>query len=256
MKIVPIQRKSIAESIAEQLRRKIFAGKFDPGTRLPPERELAENLGTNRNTLREAIRGLESLGLVRARQGDGVRVQDFRRYGEINLLPYYLKEHILDAEALELLEDMLQMRRTLLALAAARAASRMEGEVLLDLRRLYTLQTSDNRDDADRARTDIAFFSRLVDASGSIVMRWLFNSFVPIYDQVLETFPQLWIIPEGYLEFLDSLVTAVETGHGEKAHAIVLRHFQQTDPRILEIARFLAQSLQQPLGQLLSDNRG
>src|SRR5438105_3403699 len=100
MKLLPVHKKSLAESIAHQLRCNIFAGQPQPGSKLPPERELAESLGTNRNTLREAIRSLESLGLISVRQGDGVRVADFRSEAQLNLLPYYLLEHPVGAEAL------------------------------------------------------------------------------------------------------------------------------------------------------------
>ena len=41
--------------------------------KLPPERKLAEDLGVNRASLREAIKALEQMGLVKTRQGDGTR---------------------------------------------------------------------------------------------------------------------------------------------------------------------------------------
>ena len=88
----PSARRSRAESAVEKLRREILLGRYQPGARLPPERELALKLGTNRNTLREAMRTLESENLVRARQGDGTLVLDWRTEGEINLLPHFLAE--------------------------------------------------------------------------------------------------------------------------------------------------------------------
>lgn len=46
------------EELFELIRARIVADEFRPGQRLPPERELAAEYGTNRNTLREAIRRL------------------------------------------------------------------------------------------------------------------------------------------------------------------------------------------------------
>ncbi len=86
-----ITKKAISESVAEQLRLQILRGEVKPGERLPPERELAPAFGTNRNTLREAIRSLETQGLVTVRQGDGVRVADFRTSGALSLLPDLLR---------------------------------------------------------------------------------------------------------------------------------------------------------------------
>src|SRR5581483_9881877 len=88
----PSARRSRGEPAVVRLRRDLLLGRYRPGTRLPPERELAERLGTNRNTLREALRTLESENLVRARQGDGTIVLDWRSTAEINLLPSFLAE--------------------------------------------------------------------------------------------------------------------------------------------------------------------
>ncbi len=52
----PSARRSRGESTLLKLRRDILLGRYRPGSRLPPERELAARLGTNRNTLREALR--------------------------------------------------------------------------------------------------------------------------------------------------------------------------------------------------------
>lgn len=255
MKLLPVQKKSLSESIAQQLRRNIFAGRPLPGSKLPPERELAESLGTNRNTLREAIRSLESLGLVSVRQGDGVRVTDFRGDAQLNLLPYYLLEHPLEAESLSVLEDILMMRRTLLALAAQRVAERRDEASIGELRYLLELQRKPQRSREEMLKTDLEFFACLIRASGSLVMRWLFNSFVPIYDQILAGYPELWIVPDGYLEFLGRVVTSVEASQPRDAHDAVLQYFEAVDPTIVLVATELAAHLQQSLGSLLALER-
>src|SRR6516225_985248 len=94
--IPPSARRNRADSVLERLRRDLLTGRYQPGDRLPPERELAIQVGTNRNTLREALRTLESENLVRARQGDGTIVLDWRRVGEITLLPYFLGDEAMD----------------------------------------------------------------------------------------------------------------------------------------------------------------
>ena len=255
MKLLPVQKRSLSESIAQQLRRNIFAGLPQPGSKLPPERELAESLGTNRNTLREAIRSLESLGLVSVRQGDGVRVTDFRAEAQLNLLPYYLLEHPLETESLSVLEDILMMRRTLLALAAQRVAQRRDEASLGELRYLLEQQQTPNRSREAMLKTDLEFFACLIRASGSLVMRWLFNSFVPIYDQILEGYPELWIVPDNYLEFLGRVVASVEAARPDDAHDAVLHYFESVDLTIVVVATQLASQMQQSLGSLLALER-
>ena len=59
MKIQPITHKSLAETAAGKLAASILDGSLPPGSQLPPERELMNQLGISRSTLREALRRLE-----------------------------------------------------------------------------------------------------------------------------------------------------------------------------------------------------
>src|SRR5919202_182627 len=64
----------VAERVVEELKRYILQAGLLPGTRLPPERVLMEQLGVGRSSLREALRVLSTLGLVDVRHGDGIYV--------------------------------------------------------------------------------------------------------------------------------------------------------------------------------------
>ncbi|RJG09015.1 FadR family transcriptional regulator [Pseudomonas cavernicola] len=59
------------ELVVEQIRKSIFLGRFMPGDKLPPERDLAEQMLVSRTTIREAIRVLEGEGLVSTKRGAG-----------------------------------------------------------------------------------------------------------------------------------------------------------------------------------------
>jgi GntR family transcriptional repressor for pyruvate dehydrogenase complex len=61
------------EAIAT-IRSLIQAGELKPGTRLPPEQQLAARLGLSRNSMREAVRALESARVLDVRRGDGTYV--------------------------------------------------------------------------------------------------------------------------------------------------------------------------------------
>jgi GntR family transcriptional regulator, transcriptional repressor for pyruvate dehydrogenase complex len=62
----------ISEIIVEQIRLLMRQGQLKPGDRLPPERDLCERFGVSRVTVREALRMLESAGLVEIRVGEGL----------------------------------------------------------------------------------------------------------------------------------------------------------------------------------------
>ncbi|MFQ5697464.1 MAG: FadR/GntR family transcriptional regulator [Myxococcota bacterium] len=64
----------LADTLAERIGSRIMDGSYRAGDRLPPERELAEQLGANRGSLREALKKLEEMRLVAIQQGSGTRV--------------------------------------------------------------------------------------------------------------------------------------------------------------------------------------
>ena len=72
----PIERRTLADHIAEQLRSEILAGRYNPGDPLPPQRQLAADFGTSTNVVREALRTLQADGLIDIRHGAGMFVND------------------------------------------------------------------------------------------------------------------------------------------------------------------------------------
>lgn len=74
-----IQPRRLYQQVAEQIRDLIECGSFAVGERLPGERELAEELGVSRPTIREALIALEVEGLIHIRMGSGIYVTQQRR---------------------------------------------------------------------------------------------------------------------------------------------------------------------------------
>ena len=70
------QRASVAQETVERIAEMIRDGGYSPGDRLPSERKLAEQLQVGRTSVREAIRQLETIGLLEARHGLGTFVKD------------------------------------------------------------------------------------------------------------------------------------------------------------------------------------
>src|SRR4029077_12823289 len=86
----PVGKPRVPEEIVQQLRGLILRGQYAVGDKLPPERKLAETLGVNRASLREAIKSLELMGLVHTRQGDGTRVLDFMQTAGVELVSHLI----------------------------------------------------------------------------------------------------------------------------------------------------------------------
>ena len=93
-----VRKTKVYHEIVDQIRELIAAGRIKPGDRLPPERELAELFKASRNSVRDAIRVLEQMGLIESRQGDGTYVRSVSA------------EDLAEPLALMLLQSRTQMR--------------------------------------------------------------------------------------------------------------------------------------------------
>ena len=65
----PIRKTLLSKEVEQQLRRSILTGVFSPGDRLPSERELSEQFNVSRATVREALKHLQSNGLILVKRG-------------------------------------------------------------------------------------------------------------------------------------------------------------------------------------------
>src|ERR1700761_390508 len=75
MNVGPQDTQKLYQQIARRIAASIEDGRYAPGDRLPSERELADDFGVSRPTIRDAMIALEFQGLVEARQGSGVYVR-------------------------------------------------------------------------------------------------------------------------------------------------------------------------------------
>ncbi|MGY4397562.1 DNA-binding FadR family transcriptional regulator [Sphingomonas sp. UYAg733] len=132
------------ERVAKDLSRRIAAGEFEIGERLPSERNLANNFGVSRPTIREAIIALELDGLVEVRMGSGVYVVALQPAGgqaaETDIGPF----------------ELLEARRAVEGESCALAATRITEEELTELAGLVAEMQAANvhdvslSEDADR----------------------------------------------------------------------------------------------------------
>src|ERR1700761_2549156 len=69
-----VRAERVSRQVVEQFRARVRAGDLRPGDKLPPERDLAGQIGGGRNSIREALRELDWLGLWESRHGEGTFV--------------------------------------------------------------------------------------------------------------------------------------------------------------------------------------
>jgi GntR family transcriptional regulator, transcriptional repressor for pyruvate dehydrogenase complex len=116
----PVTRVTIGEQVALQLAAMISDGRWMVGQRLPSEGELCQQLGIGRSTLREALKSLAFIGMVRMRPGDGTYVTE----QSSGLMDRILARGLLKTE--KDLADVCETRLVLETELAAMAADRAE----------------------------------------------------------------------------------------------------------------------------------
>ena len=155
MPIEIIQSKRLFEKIAEQIKMLISSGEFKEGSRLPPERDLALQLGVSRPTVREAMIALELSGLVEVRVGAGIYV--ISSQPRLVLTP---NSKIKGPSPTELLEARLKLE----PINAALAAERFRPELLDELETAIDRQIAE---DAIGADGDRVFHMLVAEATGN-----------------------------------------------------------------------------------------
>jgi GntR family transcriptional repressor for pyruvate dehydrogenase complex len=115
---------SPVSAVAKRLLETFTRGDIEPGTRLPPERQLAATLGVGRSAVREALAALELLGIVDVRPGSGT----YLRGSASELLPQTLSWGLMLDEPRT--KELIEVRGALEIYAARLAASRISGEAL------------------------------------------------------------------------------------------------------------------------------
>jgi len=162
-----VQKTSLAGSVYAQVRDAILSGALAPGADLPAERDLAASFAVNRSAVREALKRLEQARLVSIQHGGNTRVLDLRRHGGPELLVELVERDPV------LLDDVRELAVAMLPDAARAAAERATATQIDRLDMLVRLIDSE---DAEQRR-DLAgsFWDALVDASGNVAFRLVYN---------------------------------------------------------------------------------
>ncbi|RIV39150.1 FadR/GntR family transcriptional regulator [Micromonospora radicis] len=153
---------ALTDDAIAKIRSMIQTGELPPGTRLPPEPQLAAQMGLSRSGVREAVKVLESARVLDVRRGDGTYVT--------SLAPRLLLEGL--GVAVELLRDdtlleVMEVRRMLEPVATGLAALRMTQAELDELAQILEDMRA-AADDAEKLiQFDAAFHHRVIATTGN-----------------------------------------------------------------------------------------
>jgi GntR family transcriptional repressor for pyruvate dehydrogenase complex len=167
--LTTIDRTQRSAQVRIQIEQAIRRGDFAPGDRLPSERELVETFGVSRVSVREALRSLEAIGMLRVEQGRGAFVSDWRSEVGASMT------HWLSIYGGELLE-LYRVRGALEELAATLAAELHEPEAVDKLRRANAAlaeAVAERRPPSALVQLDIDFHLSLSEAGGNRLLTGL-----------------------------------------------------------------------------------
>ena len=219
-----IEPRRLYRQIADQIRDLIRRGEYTAGSRLPPERDLARQLGVSRPSVREALIALEVEGLVEVRIGSGI----------------YVRTHDGDADAgaaeaaagpFELLRARYVIEAECAALAA-KSAKRAQVQAIAD-----ALDEMDHEMAAGREPLpgDRMFHLRIAEATGNgalvAVVKMLWEERTgPLYKQLEDHYdsPALW---EAAMTEHRAVLKAIAARDADGARAAMQRHLNQAYKR-------------------------
>ncbi|QLL08180.1 FadR/GntR family transcriptional regulator [Mycobacterium vicinigordonae] len=173
--IPPPDRQRVDEQIAASIADAILDGVFPPGSTLPPERELADQLGVNRTSLRQGLARLQQMGLIDVRHGSGSVVRDPE-----GLTHPAVVEALVRKLGPEFLVELLEIRGALGPLIGRLAAQR---STPADADALCAALTAveDSATAVARQSADLAYFHVLIHSTRNralgLLYRWVEQAF-------------------------------------------------------------------------------
>ncbi|UVS79297.1 FadR/GntR family transcriptional regulator [Actinokineospora sp. UTMC 2448] len=215
-------------AVLRHVEAELAAGRLTVGAQLPAERRLAEDLGVSRPTVREAIRVLQALGVVRSGVGSGPDAGTTVIADPAGGIAAALRLH-LATRRLPMAD--LVATRALIEGAAVRAAARAPGHPDLDLAEDLLARMDEPGIDADTYhQLDADFHVALTRAAGNAVNTAVMTALRDaIHHTVLHAVASLPDWPRTAARLRRehrAVLRAVRAGDGERAAALVVRHIE------------------------------
>jgi DNA-binding FadR family transcriptional regulator len=232
LKIKPVGRRSLVDTVVERIREVIEQGHLSAGDRLPTETELSEQLGVSRTVVREAVSQLESLGLLSVQRGRGMFV------GTGNGLTNCVKmlRSALALSPKELVQ-FTEFRKAIECYAARRAAESATPEDLAELQTFCNQMDQEGREYLDAMRLDFQFHRKLMAITGNELMSGVLEV---IQEFVLAAMVQTTPKPrdrEGSHRRHLAIVRAIRAGNPDAAEKAMNAHMEHTVDMLEEMDR-------------------
>ncbi|MBI4608529.1 MAG: FadR family transcriptional regulator [Candidatus Rokubacteria bacterium] len=157
--VEPIKSTRIYEEIVRQIKTLVQEGRLKSGDKLPPERDLAERFRVSRTSVREALRALESVGLIEIRAGEGTFVREISVESLIEPLALVI---LTQREAVG---ELFEARRLLEPVIASLAARRATKDEIHEMERILEEQAKEVAAGRTGLAQDAAFHAAIASSA-------------------------------------------------------------------------------------------
>ncbi len=214
----PIEQSTMTELVAQRLVNLLSSGVLKPGDKLPPERELAQQLNVGRTTVREALKLLTLGGLLEARRGDGTYVrQEFTDF-----LSQQIEWPVL--LSVNEVNMIVEVREGLEAKAARLAAERATPEEIERIEVFRQLLEIEGRDIERETDLDLEFHHAVANASHNELLRRLMLSLQKILRQYIALSNQMTDRLETTVAEHQAIYDAIAAGDPDAAEYAMINH--------------------------------
>jgi GntR family transcriptional regulator, transcriptional repressor for pyruvate dehydrogenase complex len=220
----PIERRNTYELVAESLLALISERHLKPGDALPTERELMQHYGVGRSSVREALRMLESKGLIAGGSG-AFTVADFRN-------PLNDSLSLLLAVEEGSLRELFEVRRILEGEAVALATDRCDESHIARMRAATELMREGLADQEEYIESDVAFHLTIAEATQNRLILHLMHAIRDQLERALGSIYRIPGSPEQSIEDHGLIIKAMEEGKPEEARAQMRQHLGRVEEAV------------------------
>jgi GntR family transcriptional regulator, transcriptional repressor for pyruvate dehydrogenase complex len=221
----PIERRNTYELVAENLLALISERHLNPGDSLPTERELMQHYGVGRSSVREALRMLESKGLIVAGGSAAFLVADFRN-------PLNDSLSLLLAVEEGSLRELFEVRRILEGEAVVLATERCDESHLTRMRAATELMRERLADQVEYIESDVAFHLTIAEATQNRLILHLVHAIRDQLERALGSIYRIPGSPEQSIEDHALIIAAMADRKPEEARAQMREHLGRVEEAV------------------------
>jgi GntR family transcriptional repressor for pyruvate dehydrogenase complex len=214
-----LQNEKLGEQISRQLLQNIIAGNYQPGEKLPPERELAAIFNVSRVVVREGLGSLQAWGVISVRHGRGTTVNSVDEWNTLD------PQVLLLLHGDEVISQLMETRKIIEPELAALAAERITDSELASLRLLKDLPESDSME--EHVERDINFHLQIAKATHNPVLLMVLTS---TSDLLREGRRRIFMVPGELAKaryWHQAIFEAIEQRDPEAARSAMAKHTEQ-----------------------------